>query len=153
MQRAVTIVTTLMICALTLPAIAQEPPTAPGADRAEEAVARFLELTPDQVEAWELLAEQRRLDAEPIRDSLEDVHAELGDLLGQEEPDAMRVGELVIQRRRLGEALHDIQIAYVEGFEALLDGDQLGRLELIRRADRLQPLSPAFERTGLLPRR
>jgi len=140
----------LVALALVAPAVAQD---GPHADVARDAVIQFLELDPDQVATWDQLVADRDTAADPIRQSIADTQQQIDDLFAAGDPDPTEVGLLVIDRRDLGQQLADVHMLYVDGFEALLDTDQLDRLEFIRRADRVQPLIPAFRIWGFLPPR
>lgn len=140
----------LVALVVVVPAAAHD---GPHADVARDAVIRFLELDADQVAAWDQLVADRDAAAEPIRQSLADVQQQLDDLFAAGDPDPTEVGMLVIERRDLGQQLADVHVVYVDGFETLLDTEQTDRLELIRRADRVQPLIPAFRIWGFLPPR
>lgn len=137
----------LVALAMVAPAFAQD---GPHAAPARDAIIEFLSLDADQVAAWDQLVADRDAAAEPVRQSIADVEAELRDLWAAGDPDATEVGLLVIERRSLGEQLADIHAIYVTGFEALLDEEQAGKLGFIRRADRAQPLIPAFRIWGFL---
>jgi hypothetical protein len=113
-------------------------------------VARFLGLTEEQVASWQGLLEDRRLAAEPKLEQIKDNNAALKALLNGDGPDATEVGNLVIANVGLHQDLGDIHRTYVESFQGQLDEDQLRKLNLIRRAARLQPLIPAFRMFGLV---
>jgi len=63
------------------------------------------------------------------------------------------LGELVIERHTLGEALFDVHLVYHEEFFAILDETQMRRLKFIARADDVQKVIPAFKLFDLIPRR
>lgn len=119
--------------------------------RAREAVIKFLELTPEQVTAWDALLETRKALVEPLREELQATEKELHDLLQTENPDPAAVGTLVLKAKGLREQIAAANQAYVDGFEALLTAEQAAKLALLRRAERAQPLFPAFRLFGLLP--
>lgn len=155
------------VAALALPAMALEPgaPAAPmGAqavalqagpidDAARAAVARFLELSEDQMATWDQLIADRDAAAQPILERLAEIRQELADLFAGGDPDPAEVGTLVIERHGLVGQLGDIHRTYVEGFVAMLSDEQAARYGLVRRAEQVLPVIPAFRRTGLLPRR
>lgn len=145
MKRAVLVL--MMVC-LAAPLLAQA--DAPEAPKAREAVARFLQLTPDQMEEWNGLLAARQALVQPLREELRDVEGELKELLDGDNPDPTAIGTLVLEGKALREAIGDANRDYVEGFEAMLTEEQRGRLTAIRRAERLQPLFPAFRLFGLL---
>jgi Spy/CpxP family protein refolding chaperone len=157
-----------MVLALAVPALAQQGqgqgrgprPEIPMAgiqagdldgSRAREAVIQFLELTDEQVAAWNALLETRRAAVEPLREQLQAVEEDLAELLQSENPDPAAVGTLVLAAQALREQIAAANQAYVDAFEALLTTEQATRLTLLRRAERAQPLFPAFRLFGLLP--
>jgi Spy/CpxP family protein refolding chaperone len=155
-----------VVLALAVPALAQQGqgrgprPEIPMAgqqaveldgSRAREVVIRFLELTPEQVAAWDTLLEARTAAVEPLREELQAVEEQLRELLQSENPDPAAIGTLVLQGKALREQIAAANQAYVEGFEAMLERPQLDRLEFLRRAERAEPLFPAFRLFGLLP--
>lgn len=142
----------LMVIALAVPVMAQEEPEAehPIFGRAQEAVARFLQLEPGQVDQWNILIADHHATVAPLREARRVAAQELRGLLDADPPDPTAIGEKVLEIEAIGEAIRLANQGYVTGFEALLDEDQMGRLEFIRRAERAQPLFPAFRTTGLL---
>ncbi len=161
-----TLLVVAVVLALAVPALAQQGqgrgprPEIPMAgvqageldgSRAREAVIKFLELTPEQVTAWDALLETRKTLVEPLRDQLQAVEEDLHELLQTETPDPAAVGALVLQGKALREQIRAANQAYVDGFEALLTAEQAAKLALLRRAERAQPLFPAFRLFGLLP--
>jgi Spy/CpxP family protein refolding chaperone len=157
MNRALYAAALVATLAIAAPAAAQGPPgPAPDHDlclpgAAQRVIADFLNLTDDQIAAWDALIAEREQAAGPIRDAVAAVQQQLDDLLAGEDPDPLAVGELTIQRRDLGEQLADVHRAYVAGFEGLLDASQLPQYRFIQRAERTEPLFPAFRMVGLLP--
>lgn len=160
MKALSTIAMTLVLATLAVPCLAQEGPIPgpagpedeaclPGA--AQRVIAAFLQLTDDQVAAWDGLIADRNAAAEPLATEIAAVDAEIQALLAGEDPDPYQVGDLVIQRRDLAEQLAEVHRIYVEGFEALLTEDQLAQYHFIRRAERSEPIFPAFRTLGLLP--
>lgn len=142
----------MMILAVCLPLAAQEAPD-PGPARAKNMIVNFLSLTPEQVQAWEEAFEAHRTAEQPIQEAIADVQAELDELFALTDPDPFEVGELVLERRQLGEDLIEVHRLYVEEFLLLLDEDQAQRYAFIRRAEQAQPLIPAFRLAQLLPPR
>jgi Spy/CpxP family protein refolding chaperone len=143
--------------AIAAPAAAQGPPAPPPVEdlclpgAAQHVIADFLNLTDEQIAIWDVLIDQREQAAGPLRDAIAAVQQQLDDLLAGEDPDPLAVGELTIQRRDLGEQLAGVQLDYVAGFEGLLGEAQLAQYRFIRRAERAEPLFPAFRMLGLLP--
>ncbi len=139
----------LAIAVAASPAIAQ-PTDGPFVDEAFDAVVRFLDLDPAQVDTFAALLDDRTLAADPLRADLEVVEQALRDEIESAEPDPTTIGDLVLERHAVHEALADVQRTFVDGFTAMLDTDQTRRLDLVRAAKRVRPVIPAFERFGLL---
>jgi len=137
-----------VVVALAIPAMAQEGPIR---DRGMEAVARFLQLTPAQVDQWKGLLDTQEAALAPLREQLRAVEEQLAALLRTDNPDPAAVGNLILQGKALREQMGQVHRAYLEGFEAMLTEEQAQRLATIRRAERLEPLFPAFRLFGLLP--
>jgi len=160
------LVAALAFLALTVPALAQpfqgpgprpEIPMAglqagePDGARAREVVIQFLGLTPDQMTAWDALLETRKAAVEPLREDLQATEKDLRDLLQGDNPDPAAVGALVLKAKALREQIAAANQAYVDGFDALLAAEQRTKLAFLRRAERAEPLFPAFRLFGLLP--
>jgi len=138
----------MIVLAVAIPAVAQESPLG---DVAKDRIVNFLELTPDQVIAWDLLIDEGQAVAEPLREAIRAVQAEINALFEGGDPDPATLGALVIERHDLGEELALVHRDYVDGFEAMLDETQGNKLMFVRRAARAQPLIPAFRAFRLLP--
>jgi Spy/CpxP family protein refolding chaperone len=143
--------------AIAAPAAAQGPPAPPPVEdlclpgAAQHVIADVLDLTGEQIAAWDVLIAEREQAAAPLRDGIAAVQQQLDDLLAGPDPDPLAVGELTIERRDLGEQLAGVQLDYVVGFEGLLGEAQLAQYGFIRRAERAEPLFPAFRMLELLP--
>jgi len=146
----------ILLVALVAPAAAQSDapgdPLHPAMEAARHAVINFLDLDQAQVEAWDILWADHRTAEEPLRQQIADVQAQIDDLFTTGAPDPTELGLLVIERRDLGDALVDVHIMYVDGFQALLDEEQSRRLGEIRVADRIQRWIPAFTAYDLVKR-
>jgi hypothetical protein len=146
----------ILLLALAMPAAAQEEPPEQGPhpimNGARHLVIEFLDLDADQATAWEVLWADHRAAEEPIRQQIADVQSMIEDLFAGGAPDPAELGLLMIDRRALGEALADVHIVYVEGFEFLLDEEQARRLREIRIAERIQGFIPAFKAFELVRR-
>jgi len=147
---------TVLMLALAAPAIAQIDPLGgephPAMDAAHHAVINFLQLDPDQVDAWDVLWADHRASEEPLIQQIADIQALIDDLFATGAPDPAELGLLVIERHDLGEELVDVHRVYLQGFQDLLDEEQLRRLEQIRTAERIQRWIPAFTAFDLVRR-
>lgn len=142
------LILTTMILALAVPVFAQQG----GAEgpRPIEVVSRFLQLTPDQVNQWNVLLTTREAAVEPLQRQIVEAERQIGELLKGDNPDPAAVGALVITIKQLREQIAAANDAYVEGFEALLTTEQADKLAFIRKAARVEPILPAFRVVGLL---
>jgi len=146
----------IILLALAAPAAAQEETPdgdlGPIAGGAHQMVAVFLDLDDGQVAAWDLLWADHRVAEEPIKQQIADVQQAIDNLFATGAPDPTELGFLMIERRALGEALKDVHVVYVEGFQYLLDDEQAQRLHQIRVADRIQKFIPGFRAFELVKR-
>jgi len=145
----------LMVLSVVSPVLAQEPEGEPPpiVEASHNAVVAFLKLAPAQVEDWNAIYWTHRDLEKPLKQDIAAVQEDLEALFEGEEPDPVEVGELVIQRRDLGEELLWVHIDYHEAFVALLDEGQARKLRFIARADDVQKFIPAFKLFELIPRR
>lgn len=139
----------LAVLLAVVPVWAQEAPD-PSRARAKERVARYLELTSEQLGTWDELLATLRSTVEPLQQRLREVESQLAELLRQENPDPAAVGALVIEGRTLRAGIGQAMRDYVTGFEAMLTPEQMRKLQAIRLAERLQPLIPAFKAVHLV---
>jgi len=137
------------VLALVLPVAAQETPVV---DHAHDTVVNVLQLTPEQVTAWDALLTTRKEAVTPLREDLGDVLGQLKALLDEPDPDAEDVGNLTIQAKDLRDQIHAANVAYLEGFQSLLDEEQATKLAFLRRADKVRKVLPAFKVFGLIAR-
>jgi len=144
----------ILVLAAPLAAQIEEPDDLmpPAMDAAHNAVVNFLALRPDQVEAWDVLWADHRAAEEPLRQQISDVQSLIDGLFAAGVPDASELGLLVIERHDLGEALIDVHVTYLEGFQSLLDEEQARRVREIRVAERIQRWIPAFTAFDLVRR-
>ncbi len=150
----------LIALAVVSPVLAQDrssddPPEGPppAIRAAHNQVVRFLELTEDQVGAWDEMVLAHHEAEQMIREDIAVVEQTLRDLLEDDDPDVEAVGELFLERHALGQEIAEVHSTYHEGFVALLDEEQQGRLGFVKRADDVQPIIPAFKAFELIPRR
>jgi len=143
----------LFALAIVAPAIAQEDGPPPIVEASHNAVVAFLDLTPEQVTAWDEIYQIHRDAETPIQEDIREVQEAIDALFEAGDPDAAEVGELFIERRVLGEELIDVHVVYHEDFVAMLDERQLRRLGFIARADDVQRIIPAFKLFELIRRR
>jgi len=146
----------ILLVALVAPAAAQSDapgdPLHPAMEAARHAVINFLDLDQAQVESWDTLWADHRAAEEPLHQQIADVQAQIDDLFATGSPDPAELGLLIIERRDLGDALVDVHVIYVEGFQSLLDEEQSRSLGEIRIAERIERWIPAFTALELVKR-
>jgi Spy/CpxP family protein refolding chaperone len=101
------------------------------------AVARFLRLTPAQIEDVRDLRTALRTAVEPLRAQVQPLREQLGDLLEAANPVACTVGDLVVRIDGLTDRIHALQEDFEDDFEALLTPEQLVKwraLQVVCRA-------------------
>lgn len=146
----------LFALAVVSPVFAQEDPAdgpPPIVVAAHNQIVEFLQLTPDQVTAWDEMVLIHRDAEQLVREEIRILEAELRDLMDAGDPDPAAIGDLVLQIADLRAEVGEIHLIYHEDFMLLLDEDQTRRLEFIARADRVQPIIPAFRLFELIPKR
>jgi hypothetical protein len=115
-----------------------------------QAVARYLELSPEQVEAWMGLLDGLHRQQRPLHEQVQGLEEELKLQLQQPEPDPAAVGQLVLEIQALRGQMRFNEEDYQDAFEDLLNEEQLEKLYFLRAASELAPLFPAFKETRLL---
>lgn len=141
----------LALSILPLNEIAAAPGEAPALPRPKEVVARFLSFTPEQVAQWDALLETLQATVRPLAQQIAANDRQLADLLKQPSPDPAAIGNLILANRGLREQIRQAHQVYLTAFEALLTAPQKEKLAFIRRAERVQPIIPAFKVLGLIP--
>jgi hypothetical protein len=142
----------LIAVVFVTPVFAQEEPP-PIVEASHNAVVRFLNLSPEQVEAWDVIYQIHREKEQPLQEMIAEVQAEIDALFEAGNPDPAEVGALFITRRDLGEQLLEVHLVYHEDFVLLLGDAQTRKLRFIARADDVQKFIPAFKLFELIPRR
>lgn len=109
-----------------------------------QVVAEFLQLRPGQVSELEQLLQARQAALAPLFQTAQAMTQQLGILLNTGGNPA-QVGVLMIQIHALQQQMAQIQQAFLAQFVAILDTDQLQKLQAVRMAAQLQPILPAFQ--------
>lgn len=143
----------VMTLCVVAPLAAQEMEPPPIFEAAHNRVTVFLQLTDEQIAAWDVMYRIHREAEQPLQNEAAAVQAEIDALFEAGDLDAAGIGELVIRRHGLGEALVGVHLVYHEDFIALLDPAQVKRLNFIARADDVQQIIPAFKLFELIPKR
>jgi len=145
------LIAVIALCVVA-PLAAQEMEPPPIVEASHNAVAAFLQLNDEQIAAWDVIYQIHREAEQPLKDEMAAIQAEIDALFETGDPDPGALGELVIERHALGEALFDVHLVYHEDFVAMLDEAQAKRLKFIARADDVQKFIPAFKLFELIPR-
>ncbi len=106
-------------------------------------VAEFLQLRAGQASELEQLLQARQATLAPLFQAAQSLIQQLGILLASGGNPA-QVGVLVIQIHALQQRMAQAQQAFLAQFMAILDADQLQRLQAVQLAAHLQPILPAF---------
>jgi hypothetical protein len=109
-----------------------------------QVVAEFLQLRPGQVGALQQLLQARQAALVPLFQTAQSLVQQLGNLLNSGGNPA-QVGVLVIQIHALQQQMAQAQQAFLSQFVAILDTEQLQKLQAVQVAAQLQPILPAFQ--------
>ena len=109
-----------------------------------QVVAEFLQLQPGQVSALEQLLQARQATLVPLFQTAQSIIQQLGNLLNSGGNPA-QVGVLVIQIHALQQQMAQAQQVFLTQFVAILDTEQLQKLQAVQVAAQLQPILPAFQ--------
>jgi hypothetical protein len=146
------LVLVVLVMTVAAPVFAQNGPP-PMVEAAHNRVVAFLQLDEAQEAAWDDLYHEHRDAEQPIQDEIRMVQNQIDGIFESGAPDATELGELVIARRDLGEALREVHQIYHEGVLELIDDRQEKKLWFLARADDVQEIIPAFKLFELIPRR
>jgi hypothetical protein len=109
-----------------------------------QVVAEFLQLRPGQVSELEQLLQARQTTLVPLFQTAQALTQQLAVLLNSGGNPA-QVGILVIQIHALQQQMAQAQQAFLTQFVAILDAEQLQKLQAVQIAAQLQPILPAFQ--------
>jgi hypothetical protein len=109
-----------------------------------QVVAEFLQLRPGQVGELEQLLQARQAKLVPLFQTAQSLIQQLGTLLNSGGNPA-QVGVLVIQIHALQQQMAQAQQSFLSQFVAILDAEQLQKLQAVQIAAQLQPILPAFQ--------
>jgi uncharacterized membrane protein len=141
MKRFVAILFTLL-CAL--PIFAQQPPDP------VTVVATVLELSNDQITAWNAILHARETALQPIAQQAQAKQDAIGHALAADHPDPAIVGNAFIELRGLQMQVASVNAQSATQFDQLLTPDQQQRLDGLRNAAQVCPIVPALQATGLV---
>ena len=139
-----------LIALLALIPLLAFPQEEPGPPPPIRMVAHYLNLSPEQVDAWLGLLKELKIQQQPLHEQVRAMEEELKALLQEPEPDPAAVGTAVLEIHALRGQIQANEEDYRDAFEALLNEEQMERLYVLREASELAPLFPAFRETRLL---
>jgi len=114
-----------------------------------QVVADFLQLQPCQVSELDQLLQARQATLVPLLQTAQAVIQQLGTLLNSGGKPT-QVGAVVIQIHALQQQMAQAQQSFLGHFMAILDTEQLQKLQAVQIAAQLQPILPAFQPIFLL---
>jgi hypothetical protein len=109
-----------------------------------QVVAEFLQLRPGQVSELEQLLQARQAALVPLFQTAQSLIQQLANVLNSGGNPA-QVGVLVIQIHALQQQMAQAQQAFLSQFTAILDAEQLQKLQAVQIAAHLQTILPAFQ--------
>lgn len=126
---------------LTLPLLAAAAPGRGGnpADilHNPRALARYLKLTPAQVETTKQLAQTLHNTTKPLYQQIEPLEEQLHSQLDAASPDACAVGNTVVQIDGIRDQIRGAREDFDEAFSAILTPEQLAKYEALKDAARI----------------
>lgn len=141
MKQRSRIAAALMIALLAVPFLAQAAAKAPRnpADilHNARALARYLKLTPAQIETTKGLVEDLRATTKPLYEQIEPLETQLRSQLDAASPDACAVGATVVKIDGLRDQIRGAREDFDDAFSAILTPEQLARYEALK--DLLKP--------------
>ncbi len=115
-----------------------------------EVVARYLNLSEEQVELWLGILDDFRISQNELINQIRPLEENLRNLLNSGNPEPQEVGNLVIKIDLLRKEMKENEEIYRDNFKALLNEEQLEKYVLLKSAFKLAPLFPAFQETRLI---
>ena len=109
-----------------------------------QVVAEFLQLRPGQVSELEQLLQARQAAIVPLFQMAQAKIQQLGISLNTG-GNPVQVGVLVIQIHALQQQIGQAQQSFLTHFVAILDAEQVQKLQAVQIAAQLQPILPAFQ--------
>jgi len=107
-------------------------------------VAEFLQLTPAQMTELGQFLQTRQATLMPLVQTLQPLTQQLGILLNSGgSPE--QIGAVVIQIHAVQQQIVQAQQTFLTQFTAILDPEQLQKLQAVQIAAQLQPILPAFQ--------
>lgn len=140
----------LILSAHALSAQDQPPQPPPQPPQPVQVVAGVLQLSDTQLASWLDILKTRQQALDPLLEQRRTNEQAIGKALQSATPDALTIGQLVIQQKSIETQIGSVNSQSAGQFEQLLTADQKTRLQQIREAAHACPIVPAFAATGLL---
>lgn len=103
-------------------------------------LARYLELSDEQVEQIRGILEQTRANVEPLRVQIREYRHQIGEALQSGAADPTEVGTWVIEIHNLRVQIHDLHESAREAIYGVLTAEQVEKLETLKEAAKLVPV-------------
>ena len=116
-----------------------------------QAVARFLDLSPDQLQALLQLRQETEPTLADARRQVGELQAKLERSLHEEEAGADELGNLLLRLHEARQHVGYVHRSFVESFSKTLSEEQRRRLRSVFQAAEMQRILPVFKQVGLLP--
>lgn len=137
------LLTALAMFLLALPAMAQNTQRGGGRPNPDEilrnprALARYLRLTPAQLESLKQLRQELQAETKPLHEQQKQLREQLRDQLEAANPDACTVGETMLDIHEIGDQVRAALEEFDDKFTAILTPEQRARYEALKEAARL----------------
>lgn len=147
----------IAILALFLAAIATAQP-GPGRRPPQKALAEYLQLSDQQVTAWQQIQKDTAATVQPLAENARDLHKQIGTALKAASPDPAAVGKLAVELHAVEEQIRAAHEAAKAKRVAALNADQKVKLEAFEaasaflRQERRGPGGPGMRRGTMPPR-
>jgi hypothetical protein len=115
------------------------------------AVAHFLDLSPDQLQALLQLRQETQPALAEARRQVGELQVMLKRTLDEEVADAEELGNLLLSLQAARQNVGHLHKSFVESFRETLGEEQRHKLHSVFRAARMQKILPVFKLVGLLP--
>lgn len=101
------------------------------------ALARYLKLTPAQIETTKQLLQELHATTKPLHEQQKPLHDQLRTQLDAAGPDACAIGSTLLQIEGLRDQIREAREDFDEAFSAILTPEQLAKYEALKEAARI----------------
>ncbi len=110
----------------------------------EKVLENFFQLNEIQMADFKNLLETRQQTMRPLAERSAELEKRWRELFASANPDPVMAGRLAVQMHSIRQQMNRVQRQFIQDFEHLLMPDQIERLQLLRRAVRLEPIINAL---------